>query len=162
MIDAFAAELAAGFPDAPETARVTLRLLVSLIVGALIGFQREQHGKNAGLRTHMLVAFGTCLFVVAGVESGMAADSDAMSRIVQGIVTGIGFLGAGAILKLYDDREILGLTTAAGIWMTAAASVAAGLGRFGMALAGAIVAYFVLAVLSRLERRVLKRIGDKS
>lgn len=162
MIDAFAAELTAGFPNAQETARITLRLLVSLLVGALIGFQREQHGKDAGLRTHMLVAFGTCLFVVAGVESGMGADSDAMSRVVQGIITGIGFLGAGAILKLYDDREILGLTTAAGIWMTAAASVAAGLGRFGMSLTAAVVAYFVLAVLSRLERRVGKGTGDKN
>jgi putative Mg2+ transporter-C (MgtC) family protein len=153
MIEALVEELAGGFPDAREAVRFGLRLLVALIIGGLIGWQRELHGKDAGLRTHMLVAFGTALFVVAGIESGMTASSDAISRVMQGIATGIGFLGGGAILKLHADREILGLTTAAGIWMTAAASVAAGLGRYAIALASAAVAWFVLAVLSRMERR---------
>ena len=153
MIDALLAELSAGFPDATEAARLALRLLAALVVGALIGLQRELQGKDAGLRTHVLVALGTTLFVLTGISVGMTASSDAMSRLVQGIATGIGFLGAGAILKLHADRAILGLTTAAGIWMTAAASVAAGLGRYGMALLAAVLAWLVLAVLSRLERR---------
>jgi putative Mg2+ transporter-C (MgtC) family protein len=154
MIDAIASELSTGFPDAREAAILGLRLSVSLIVGALVGLQRELRGKDAGLRTHILVALGTTLFVLSGAGAGMSLSSDAMSRIIQGIVTGIGFLGAGAILKLHDDREILGLTTAAGIWMTAAAGVAAGLGRYGLALASAVLAWFVLEAMSRIERRL--------
>jgi putative Mg2+ transporter-C (MgtC) family protein len=80
----------------------------------------------------MLVALGAAVFVIAGGEFGMNPDS--ISRVIQGLVTGIGFLGAGAILKLYEKRAVEGLTTAAGIWMTAALGVAVGLGRFGLAL----------------------------
>src|SRR5688572_10361413 len=105
-------ELSAGFPDAEGTARIVARLICAFLVGGRIGLQREVHGKPAGLRTHMLVALGTTLIVLAGTDAGMRGDSDAMSRVVQGIVTGMGFLGAGAILKLYDERYVLGLTTA--------------------------------------------------
>jgi putative Mg2+ transporter-C (MgtC) family protein len=150
-------ELSAGFPDAEGVARITARLLCAFLVGGLIGLQREVRGKPAGLRTHMLVALGTTIIVLAGTDAGMSGSSDAMSRVIQGIVTGMGFLGAGAILKLYDERYVLGLTTAAGIWMTAACGIAAGLGRYALAFTGALLAWFVLAVLGRAERSLEQR-----
>ena len=145
-------ELAGSLPDARETVRVVIRLVAALLAGAIIGFQRERSGKAAGLRTHMLVSMGTALFVIAGAESGMAQD--AMSRVVQGLTTGIGFLGAGAILKLEDEQRIKGLTTAAGIWMTAAVSVAIGLGHLGTAAIGVVLAWIVLAAMMRLAQGI--------
>lgn len=143
-----------GLPDLSTFARFLIRMLAALALGALIGYQRERSGKAAGLRTHMLVALGTALFVVAALESGMG--DDAMSRVIQGLVTGIGFLGAGSILKIREDKEIHGLTTAAGIWMTAAASVAIGLGQILTGMLAGVLAWIVLAVMSRFERRILK------
>lgn len=143
-----------GLPDLDTFARFLIRLLAALALGALIGYQRERSGKAAGLRTHMLVAMGTTLFVVAALESGMG--DDAMSRVIQGLVTGIGFLGAGSILKIHEEKEIHGLTTAAGIWMTAAASVAIGLGQIVTGLIAGVLAWMVLAVISRFERRIMK------
>lgn len=136
-------------PDLRQLVRITVRLLAALAVGALIGYQRERMGKAAGLRTHMLVAMGTALFVISGIEFGMGED--AMSRVIQGLVTGIGFLGAGAIMKLEERQEIRGLTTAAGVWMTAAASVAIGLGQIGIGLIAGFLAWVVLAIFHRLS-----------
>src|SRR5438445_12293790 len=107
-------ELTKILPDVHQLVRVTLRLGAALAIGTAIGLQRELTHKPAGLRTHMLVSLGTALFVVGAAESGMSSAD--VSRIVQGIATGIGFLGGGAILKLTNEREIHGLTTAAGIW----------------------------------------------
>jgi putative Mg2+ transporter-C (MgtC) family protein len=148
-MDLILEELSSSLPDAAETVRVVIRLLAALIVGGIIGYQRERAGKAAGLRTHILVAMGTALFVLASVGNGM--QHDALSRIVQGLATGIGFLGAGAILKMEAQRRIRGLTTAAGIWMTSALGVAIGLGELGTAVIGAAFAWVVLAVLIRLE-----------
>jgi putative Mg2+ transporter-C (MgtC) family protein len=145
-------ELAASLPNAQETARVVIRLLAALLAGGIIGLQREASGKAAGLRTHILVCVGTALLVVAAVDAGM--EQDAMSRVIQGLVTGIGFLGAGAILKIDTTHQIKGLTTAAGIWMTAALGVAIGLGQLGTAAIGTVLAWFVLAVLIGIDRRV--------
>jgi putative Mg2+ transporter-C (MgtC) family protein len=145
-------ELARSLPDAAEATRVTIRLVAALIAGAIIGLQRERSGKAAGLRTHMLVCMGTTLFVLAGAESAM--QQDAMSRVIQGLATGIGFIGAGAIIKMESTREIRGLTTAAGIWMTAALGVAIGLGQLGTAAVGLLLAWIVLAVVIKLEARI--------
>jgi len=145
-------ELAASIPDARQAVRVIIRLLAALVAGAIIGYQRERAGKAAGLRTHMLVSMGTAMFVLAAAENGM--QQDAISRVVQGLATGIGFLGAGAILKLESERRIRGLTTAAGIWMTAALGVAIGLGALGTAAVGVLFAWVVLAILIRLEKRI--------
>ncbi|HEY4213081.1 MAG TPA: MgtC/SapB family protein [Steroidobacteraceae bacterium] len=139
-------------PDVNTIIRVSVRLVTALIIGGVIGLQRELTHHPAGLRTHMLVAMGTALLVIGGQESGMSSSD--VSRIVQGIVTGIGFLGGGAILKLTAEHEIRGLTTAAGIWMTAACAVAAGLGRVGVAIIGVILALFVLMVLRAFEERL--------
>jgi putative Mg2+ transporter-C (MgtC) family protein len=152
-------ELAAGFPDSESMIRLTVRLIVAMIFGAVIGIQRERAGKPAGLRTHMLVALGAAVFIIASGEFGMNADS--ISRVIQGLVTGIGFLGAGAILKLYDKRAVEGLTTAAGIWMTAALGVAVGLGRFGLALLATLLAWMTLSLVRQMEH-ILNRGARKS
>jgi putative Mg2+ transporter-C (MgtC) family protein len=100
----------------------------------------------------MLVAMGCTLFVLGGSAAGMSMSD--LSRVIQGLATGIGFIGAGAILKLLDQREIEGLTTAAGIWMTAAVGVAVGLGRIGLAFLSVILTWIVLAAIGRIERAI--------
>lgn len=138
-------ELAQGMPDAAGVVRIALRAVTAALLGGLVGFERARTGKDAGLRTHMLVSLGSALFVMAAVESGVGAGD--VSRVVQGVASGVGFLGAGAILKLSDKREIRGLTTAAGIWMTSAAGLSAGLGRYGLAILAALMAWLILAVV---------------
>ena len=155
MLDVILEEITLGFPDVQEFWRIALRLSLASVLGAIVGVQRERSGKPAGVRTHALVAAGSALFVLAGMEFGM--DGDPLSRVIQGLVTGIGFLGAGAILKLEDKREIEGLTTAAGIWMTAGIGLAVGLGRFGLALLSALLAWFVLAAVKQVERWMERR-----
>ena len=152
-------ELAAGCPHAEAMVRLSVRLIVAMIFGAVIGIQRERAGKPAGLRTHMMVALGAAVFVIASGEFGMNPDS--IYRVIQGLVTGIGFLGAGAILKLYEKRAVEGLTTAAGIWMTAALGVAVGLGRFGLALVATLLAWMTLSLVRQLEH-ILNRGNRKS
>jgi putative Mg2+ transporter-C (MgtC) family protein len=144
-------ELTSGLPDRSELAHVLIRLLAAVILGAIVGWQRERAGKSAGLRTHILVALGTTLLVLAATTSGMSPEG--VSRVVQGISTGIGFIGAGAILKLSATREIQGLTTAAGIWVTAAIGVAVGVGSLGLALLGTLFTWIVLASIGFLEHR---------
>src|ERR1700676_2033396 len=146
------AELTQSIPDAQHLIRVSLRLFVALIVGGLVGLQRELTHKPAGLRTHMLLALGTALIVVTADEAGMSKSD--LSRVLQGLVTGIGFLGGGAILKLTAEHEIHGLTTAAGIWLTAAASAAAGLGQLALALIGTFFGLLVLIVFHRIEKEL--------
>jgi putative Mg2+ transporter-C (MgtC) family protein len=148
-MDILREELLASIPDAEQTIRIVLRLVAASIFAAVVGYERERTGKAAGLRTHMLVGLGSAIFVIAPLQSGM--DIADVSRVVQGVASGIGFIGAGAILKLTSEREIRGLTTAAGIWMTAAVGVAAGMGRLGLAAIGVALAWTILAVLARLE-----------
>ena len=143
-------ELTGGFSGTQEMVSLTVRLVLASLVGAVIGFQRERMGKAAGLRTHMLVSSGAAVFVIGGAELGMGSDS--LARVIQGLITGIGFLGAGAILKIYERREVEGLTTAAGIWMTAALGVSVGLGRFGLALVATVLSLATLSLVRRVER----------
>ena len=142
-------QLGMTIPDLQQVIRVTVRMSSALIVGTAIGLQRELTHKPAGLRTHMLVALGTALFIVGPTEAGM--DSAALSRILQGLATGIGFLGAGAILKLATEREIHGLTTAAGVWMTAAGSAIAALGQIAVAFIGTALGLLVLGAFRKIE-----------
>jgi len=148
-MDIILEEMLSGLPDGRQMVSLVTRLLTAMILGALVGAQRESLGKPAGLRTHMLVAMGGALFVLAPLEAGM--ELDGVSRVIQGMVTGIGFIGAGAILKLHDKREIEGLTTAAGIWMTAAIGIAAGLGRWGLALVSTILTWITLSIIGKIE-----------
>jgi putative Mg2+ transporter-C (MgtC) family protein len=148
-------ELTQSIPDAQHMVRIILRLVIALIVGGLVGIQRELTHKPAGLRTHMLLALGIALIIVTAQEAGMSKSD--LSRVVQGLVTGIGFLGGGAILKLTAEHEIHGLTTAAGIWLTASASAAAGLGQLPLAVLGVCLGLFVLAAFVKIEKRLGNR-----
>ena len=148
-------EIDAGLPDVRQMVSLMIRLLTAMVLGALVGVQRESSGKPAGLRTHILVAMGGALFILAPLEAGM--ELDGISRVIQGLVTGIGFIGAGAILKLQEKREIEGLTTAAGIWMTAAIGIAAGLGRWGLALASTALTWITLSIIGRIENEMNKK-----
>ncbi|MEO6279071.1 MgtC/SapB family protein [Roseateles sp.] len=138
-------------PDAEQATRILTRLLLAALLGGVLGYEREQKGKAAGIRTHMLVAMGSALFVLVPQLGGMAEGD--LSRVIQGVVTGIGFLGAGAIIKNRSEEDVQGLTTAAGIWMTAAIGVACGLGRESTAVLSALLALVVLAVVPRLVGR---------
>jgi putative Mg2+ transporter-C (MgtC) family protein len=139
-------------PDTRQLVNVTVRLLAAVMLGGLLGYERERAGKPAGLRTHMLVCLGSALFVVGSIEAGMSiADS---SRVIQGIVAGIGFLGAGAILKRADQDVVTGLTTAASIWFTAALGTAIGVGPLWVAVMGTALAWPVLFVLGRWEAKI--------
>ena len=153
-MDLLLQEVTAGMQNLQEFASVSLRLFFAALVGGVIGFERERAGKAAGLRTHMLVSVGAAIFVIAPMELGFEAD--ALSRIIQGLVTGIGFLGAGAILKSRNKNDVEGLTTAAGIWLTAGLGVAVGLGGLGIALICVILAWIILTVLFKLEERIKK------
>jgi len=148
-MDILWSEITAGLQGGEHAARVLIRLIAAMILGAIIGLQREHSNKPAGLRTHILVSMGSALFVIACAAAEMGADP--ISRVIQGIATGIGFVGTGAILKRREDFEIHGLTTAAGIWMTAAVGITAGLGRIGIATVGVVLALIVLSVLHYFE-----------
>ena len=139
-------------PGWTELFRVTIRLVVAVILGGLLGFEREREGKAAGLRTHMLVALGSALFTVASLEAGMSVSD--LSRVFQGIAAGIGFIGAGTILKRKDEEQIKGLTTAAGLWLTGAVGVAAGAGLLWIPAVGVTLALIILSALVWVERRI--------
>jgi putative Mg2+ transporter-C (MgtC) family protein len=132
--------------DVSDLTRVCLRLAVAIALGALLGYERESSGASAGLRTHMLVSLGSALFVLVPLQAGMAIDD--LSRVLQGVAAGIGFLGAGAILKLEAEMAVKGLTTAAGIWLTCAVGVAAGMGLEATAV---LSTAFALAIFSLMR-----------
>ena len=152
MLETILDELQLLWPAGDQLVRVAVRLTIAALLGAIVGFDRERMGKPAGLRTHMLVALGSALFVLAPVNQDMPVGD--LSRVIQGVAAGIGFLGAGAILKLSDERHILGLTTAASIWMTAAIGITAGLGQAGLAVLATLVTWVILAALSAVERKM--------
>ena len=137
-------------PDAEQVTRITLRLLVAATLGGLLGYEREQQGKSAGVRTHMMVAIGAALFVLIPQQAG--ASSADLSRILQGLIAGVGFLGTGAIIMGNREVETRGLTTAARIWVTAAIGVAAGMGRETTAVLSTLIALLILSVVPWIYR----------
>jgi len=134
---------------------VFLRLALAAGLGGAIGLEREYRHKPAGLRTNMLIALGSALFAILSVEVGASAGSP--DRIAAQVVSGIGFLGAGAILR--SGQNVHGLTTAATIWVNAAIGMAAGLGAYGVAAGGATLTLVVLALLPVMERIFEERGG---
>jgi len=129
-----------------------LRLLLSVLIGGAIGFEREIHNKAAGLRTITLICLGSTLFTLASLKAGD-------NRIVANIVTGIGFLGAGAIL--FAEGRVKGLTTASAIWISAAIGMGIGFGHYVLAGAGALITIIVLWAFARVDR-FLGRRGHES
>jgi putative Mg2+ transporter-C (MgtC) family protein len=151
------AEEFSDIPDLARLTRITTRMLLAAILGGVLGFERSQQGKSAGLRTHMLVALGAALFVLVPLQLGVPAES--VTRVLQGVIAGVGFLCAGTILK-NENREVeqvQGLTTAAGIWLTAAIGVTVGMGHEATAVLCTVLAFLILSTLGRLERRFENR-----
>ena len=140
----------------PDLFDDALRLGLATVIGALIGLNRDLHGKPAGLRTHALVALGSALIVMVaarlpGVEGHTA---DAQSRVIQGLVTGIGFLGAGVILHRAEHNKVHGLTTAAGLWTAALLGAGCGAGVYAPVLIARALLALILGVGGKLELRI--------
>lgn len=125
-----------------ELVVIVVRLCLAAMLGGLLGYERENQGKSAGIRTHILVALGAALLMLA--PSFFGTPKADVTRIIQGVVTGIGFLGAGTIIKM-NEIDIHGLTTAAGIWVTAAIGLAVGMGQWLPAILTTCMMMFVLS-----------------
>lgn len=138
----------------PSVATLTIviaRVLTAAVLGGMIGYERERKGRSAGFKTHMLVSIGAALFVLAPAMAGVPMED--ITRVMQGIVSGIGFLGAGAIIKMDKDARVEGLTTAAGIWMTSAVGMAAGMGMEIVALITTLVALTVVGLIPKIMQQ---------
>lgn len=137
---------------------IALRLVVALILGGLIGIERELKDRPAGLRTHMMVALAAATFTLLSAEliSESTEESEIIRidtlRIIEAVIAGVAFLGAGAIIRA--GRDVRGLTTGASLWMSGAIGVSAGGGYFVIAVTAAVLAIVVLYLLKLLERRL--------
>ncbi|BAY63227.1 MgtC/SapB transporter [Calothrix brevissima NIES-22] len=136
---------------------ILFRLCIALLCGAIIGLERQLRHKPAGLRTHMLVSLGSAIYTLIPLSTaGMNPSADALSRVIQGIAAGVGFLGAGEILRQSSNEsqktEIHGLTSAAAVWVSAALGIAAGCGLWELGLIGAMLTFLVLNFFKKLER----------
>ncbi len=132
------------------------RVLLSAAIGGIIGAERELRHKSAGFRTNILIAMGAAIFTIVSVE--LASNTTDPTRVAAQIVTGIGFLGAGAIMR--NDKEIHGLTTAATVWVNAALAVAAGGGLYDVAILGGAITMIVLLILAPIEAAVDRRLDQ--
>jgi putative Mg2+ transporter-C (MgtC) family protein len=140
-------------------AELVQRLLTAALLGSVLGFERELRQKSAGLRTNILIAIGSALFTLMSYELAGEAQGADPGRLAAQIVTGIGFLGAGAIMR--TDSGVHGLTTAATVWVNAAVGVAAGGGEFHLAFIATAVTVVVLLMLHPLEKEIDRRWGKK-
>ena len=142
----------------PVLMDVVIRMLSAVLIGCIIGIDRDLHGKPTGMKTLGLVALGACLATMAamGFSSHTLSVNADVSRAVQGIVTGIGFLGAGVIIQNPDQNRVRGLTTAASIWVTAAVGIVCGLGLWSVALAATAI-LIVLMTAGRVIEKSLHR-----
>lgn len=146
--------------DPLATSELLLRLFTAFVCGATIGLNREFHGKPAGFRTFGLVSIGSAVIVIV-IDQTFGAGADAVSRVIQGVLTGIGFLGAGVILHRGPDRKVVaGLTTSAAIWLTAGLGMAAGAGQYLLAFIGLAFTMALLLIGGPFER-LLKRFFRK-
>jgi putative Mg2+ transporter-C (MgtC) family protein len=135
------------------------RLALAASLGAMLGCERELRHKSAGIRTNMLIALGSALFTLMSIEMASGTSADA-TRIASQIVTGIGFLGAGAIMR--TDSGVQGLTTAATIWVNAAVGLAAGSGRYHLAFLATVITLIVLLVVAPIEAAIDRRLFDQN
>jgi putative Mg2+ transporter-C (MgtC) family protein len=144
----------ANLTQGASVSEVSLRLLVAVLIGGLIGWDRQRQDKPAGLRTHMLVSLGAASFTLLGFEVGAhlsprTGEGFDPTRVLQGVIGGIGFLGAGSIIQ--QGGKVSGITTAASVWVSGALGAAAGVGAYVLAGATAILAFVILAVVARLD-----------
>jgi putative Mg2+ transporter-C (MgtC) family protein len=134
-----------------DTLDIAMRLGAALLVGGAIGLNRDLHGKPTGVRTLSLVALGSALAVMAVTNSG---EINAVSRIIQGVLTGIGFLGAGVIMRTAGDDHVHGLTTAACVWLTACVGVVCGVAEWRVIFVGVPLVFAVLILGGRIEKAI--------
>ena len=142
--------LVISFVDGREVGDFILKLVVSGMCGALIGWEREAREKAAGLRTHTLLAMGACLFTILSMSIAKTSETDPM-RAVQGLLTGLGFLAGGVIFR--EGTSVKGLTTAVGMWVLGAIGLAVGMGKYAEALLATFFVYVVMSVVARAERK---------
>jgi putative Mg2+ transporter-C (MgtC) family protein len=141
-----------------------LRMVAAVLLGCVVGLDRNLHGKPTGVKTLGLVALGACLVTMSGLDfflNGTTGDAN-VSRVIQGIITGIGFLGAGVILQNQSTGQISGLTTAASIWVTAALGIVCGIGAWQIAAIATVLLLLLLVVGRRIERALHRRWLRKS
>jgi putative Mg2+ transporter-C (MgtC) family protein len=145
-------------------ADLAARLTLSAVLGGVIGFNRELHNKPAGLRTHALVAVGGCLLTLVGLALATQpaiGDAGSVSRIIQGVVAGIGFVGGGVILRDPASKDVYGLTTAASILVVATLGCATGLGLWRAAVASAVLALLILVIGGLMDRFIHKNLNGE-
>ena len=143
-------------------AEPALRLAAALVAGGIVGLNRDLHGKPTGVRAHALVALGAALFVMSSTELGIVgSDGNVIGRVIQGVVGGIGFLGAGVILRGDDGRRIFHVATAASIWVTAALGVACGLGAWRLVILSVIAVVLILVVGSKIDHALYGKLGKE-
>jgi putative Mg2+ transporter-C (MgtC) family protein len=148
--------------DHVDQVEIALRLCVAAIAGMAVGLNRDIHNKPIGMRTLGLVALGSAIVILSGsVYEGLHFAQDAVSRVVQGILTGLGFLGAGAILRGKDGMEVQGLTTASTVWIAAALGVTAGLGAWFITIAGTLMTLVLLTFGKVLEDKLIRLFSGK-
>lgn len=142
-----------------DALQIVLRLGSATILGGVLGFDRELHSKPAGLRTHALVALGAALATLATIQfvDNAGVDHSAVTRTIQGIIAGVGFLGGGAILRAKDREEVTGLTTAASIWLVAALGIACAGGFWISSVVSVLLALMVLVIGRPIEGFVHRR-----
>ena len=148
-----------------DFSEIIFRLLVAVLIGCVIGLDRNLHGKPTGVKTLGLVALGASLITMASMDFSFAHgsyDSAAVSRTIQGIITGIGFLGAGVITHDQKSDHVRGLTTAASIWVTAAMGIVCGIGSWKIASVALVIVLVLFIVGRPLEKRLHRRWLDKS
>ena len=128
---------------------ILLRLGIALVVGTIIGLERETKSKPAGLRTNMLVSFGSALIVLVPIEIGAAQQNvDVLGRAISGVISGVGFIGGGTILR---ESRVKGLTSAAAIWVSAALGITVGCGLWILGLVGALITWIILRLFDKWE-----------
>lgn len=143
--------------DHADQVEIALRLVVAAIAGMAVGLNRDIHNKPIGMRTLGLVSTGSAIVILSGsVYEGLHFGQDAVSRVVQGIMTGLGFLGAGAIIRGKGGMEVQGLTTASTVWIAAALGVTAGLGAWFITLAGTLITLCLLTFGKSLEEKLIR------
>ncbi len=140
---------------------VILRILAATLIGAILGLNREMHGKPAGLRTHALVTLGSAIITLTSLNianGAVIADPNAQSRVIQGIITGVGFLGAGVIMRDASGTHVYGLTTAATIWVAASLGIVCGLGHWRFVFLSSTAMMLVLVIGGPLEKYLLLKL----
>jgi putative Mg2+ transporter-C (MgtC) family protein len=142
-----------------QLAEAVLRMMASVLIGCIVGLDRNLHGKPSGVKTLGLVALGSCLVTMAGLAFVLTgtADNTNAGRVIQGVITGVGFLGAGVIVQNRSAHKISGLTTAASIWVTAALGIVCGIGAWEIAAIATVLLLLLLSVGGRIERALHRR-----